>query len=280
VLNLTASLLNINEAELTINVLDKLARLSANGWAVQLILVDNGSADDQLRQLTDWFLANKGRFWQILFISASQNLGANGGRNIVFKLASAPRILVLDNDVVLPEDSRWLETLWARMEDNPQIGIVGPMLVFAEYPDLVQGAGIGITDRGRVGYLNRAEPADQVPPTLIEVVASPSACWLVRKEAQKTVGLLSDEFYPVQYEDVDFCVRMGLAGWKILCDRSVRIKHIENVTTRALEDHPFARLTVRQGMRFREKWAGILPQIATITEDDMYWGPIPRIGVS
>jgi GT2 family glycosyltransferase len=198
----------------------------------------------------------------------------------VFKLASAPRILVLDNDVVLPEDSRWLETLWARMEDNPQIGIVGPMLVFAEYPDLVQGAGIGITDRGRVGYLNRAEPADQVPPTLIEVVASPSACWLVRKEAQKTVGLLSDEFYPVQYEDVDFCVRMGLAGWKILCDRSVRIKHIENVTTRALEDHPFARLTVRQGMRFREKWAGILPQIATITEDDMYWGPIPRIGVS
>jgi GT2 family glycosyltransferase len=273
VLNLTASLLNINEAELTINVLDKLARLSANGWAVQLILVDNGSADDQLRQLTDWFLANKGRFWQILFISASQNLGANGGRNIVFKLASAPRILVLDNDVVLPEDSRWLETLWARMEDNPQIGIVGPMLVFAEYPDLVQGAGIGITDRGRVGYLNRAEPADQVPPTLIEVVASPSACWLVRKEAQKTVGLLSDEFYPVQYEDVDFCVRMGLAGWKILCDRSVRIKHIENVTTRALEDHPFARLTVRQGMRFYPTYRSFIGRYDTQYDQNGYRSP-------
>ena len=118
--NLTASLLNINQAELTIKVLDKLARLSADGWAVQLILVDNGSADDQLRQLADWFLANKSCFSQMLLISASHNLGANGGRNIVFKLASAPRILVLDNDVILPDDSLWLETLWQRMEDNPQ----------------------------------------------------------------------------------------------------------------------------------------------------------------
>jgi len=72
--NLAASLLNINQAELTVNVLDKLARLSANSWALQMILVDNGSSDEQLCQLTDWFLANKGCFSQMLFIGASQNL--------------------------------------------------------------------------------------------------------------------------------------------------------------------------------------------------------------
>ena len=93
------------------------------------------------------------------------------------------------------------------------------------------------------------------------------------------MGLFSDEFYPVQYEDIDFCVRLGLAGWKILCDRRIKIKHIEHVTTRNLEDYAFDRLTVRQGLRFREKWADILPDIATITEDDIYWGAIPRIGV-
>ena len=149
-------------------------------------------------------------------------------------------------------------------------------MVFADSPHLVQGAGIGLTPRGRVGYLSRGEPVEHIPSTVVKVVASPSACWLVRKEAQQAVGLLSDEFYPVQYEDVDFCVRLGLVGWKVLCDRSIRIKHIENVTTRALDDHPFARLTVRQGMRFREKWADILPQIASITDNDIYWGAIPR----
>jgi len=274
--HLTASLLNINEAQLTINVLEKLARLPSEGWAVQLILVDNGSRNDQLRPLSDWFLANKHRFAEMLFITASRNLGANGGRNIALKLAWGKRILILDNDVILPDDPGWLETLWQRMENDPQVGIVGPMLVFAQYPDIVQGAGIGLTDRGRVGYLNRAESVDHVPSTLIEVTASPAACWLVHREAQQAVGLFSNEFYPMQYWDIDFCVRLGLAGWKTLCDRSVRIEHIENVTTRNLKEHPYARVSVRHGMQFREKWADILPAIATITDEDIYWKPIPR----
>ncbi len=273
---LTASLLNINEAQLTINVLEKLACLSGENWAIQLIVVDNGSRDDQLQQLFDWFKTNKDHFAEMLFVASSHNLGANGGRNLVYKLAAYDRILILDNDVILPNDSWWLDTLWQRMDDDPQVAIVGPMLVFADHPGIVQGTGIGLTDRGRVGYLSRGEHVEHVPSTLFEVVASPSACWLVRKEAQQMVGLLSDEYYPVQYEDVDFCVRLGLAGWRILCDRSVRIKHIGNVTTRALEDHPFARLTVRQGMRFRDKWVDVLPQIANITEDEIYWGPVPR----
>jgi GT2 family glycosyltransferase len=273
---LTISLLNVNQAQLTINILDKLAGLSDEDWSIQMILVDNGSCDDQLNELSDWFLANKDRCAEVLFVNASRNLGANGGRNVALRLASNNRILILDNDLILPDDSSWLEALWQRMENDPQAGIVGPMLVFADYPDIVQGAGIGLTDRGRVAYLNRAEPVDSVTPTQVEVVASPAACWLLRREAQQAVGLFSDEFYPMQYWDVDFCVRLVLAGWKILCDRSVRIKHIENVTTRNLKDHPYARVSVRHGMQFREKWARVLPKIARITEDEIYWGPIPR----
>ena len=273
---LTASLLNIDQAQLTINVLDKLARLSTLGWDIQMILVDNGSEHDQVRQLSEWFSAARGQFAELLFIIASRNLGANGGRNVALKLAQADQILILDNDLILPDDPGWLETLWQRMEDLPHAGIVGPMLVFSDHPEIVQGAGIGLTARGRVGYLNRGQGIDSIAPIPVQVVASPAACWLVRREAQQSVGLLSDEFYPMQYWDVDFCVRLGLAGWKILCDRSVRIQHIENVTTRNLKDHPYARVAVRHGLQFREKWADILPQLATITDQDIYWGPIPR----
>jgi GT2 family glycosyltransferase len=274
--SLTASLLNINQARLTIDVLDKLGHLLAENWAIQLILVDNGSHPDQVRQLSDWFLANKGCFAEVLFIAASRNLGSNGGRNLALKLATSDRILILDNDLILPEESVWLDSLWQKMEDDSQVGIIGPMLVVAEYPDIVQAAGIGLTDRGRVGYLSRAEQVTCVPPIPVEVVASPNACWLLRREAQQPVGLFSDEFYPMQYSDVDFCVRLHLAGWKIICDRSVSIRHIGNVTTRNLEGYDYARVTVRHGMKFRKKWADVLPQISTIAEEDIYWGPIPR----
>ncbi len=269
--NLTASLLNINEAQLTIEVLTKLAQLAAQDWVVQLILVDNGSRSEQLQILSDWFVANKGCFEEVLFVAASRNLGGNGGHNVSLKLASSDRILLLDNDIVLPDEVGWLEALYQRMESDSRTGVVGPMLVFADSPGIVQAAGIGLTARGRVGYLYRGQSVDQTPSTAVEVVASPAACWLLRREALSEVGLFSEEFYPMQYWDVDLCVRLGLADWKILCDRSVRIKHIENVTTRNLEGYSYARTAVRHWMRFREKWVDILPEIATITEDEINW---------
>ena len=273
---LTISLLNINEAQLTINVLEKLAHLSAHTWSVQLIVVDNGSYPDQVQQLLEWFSATKHQFEEVIFLASSSNLGSTGGRNAALKLASGDNVLILDNDVILPDDPHWLETLWNWLEEYPEVGLVGPMLVFANHPNIVQVAGIGLTDRGRVGYLNRAQHIDTLPPTPAQVVASPAACWLLRRKAQQEVGLFSEEFYPVQYEDVDLCVRLGLVGWKIICDRSIRIQHIENVTTRNLKDHPFARMTVKHGMQFREKWADFLPKIATIVDKDIYWGPIPN----
>ena len=273
---LTASLLNINESALTIDVLNKLAGLSDQDWKIQLILVDNGSRAEELQTLHAWFLANKATFAEALFVMASGNLGCTGGRNIAFRLASSDRILILDNDVILPDEPAWLKGLWRRMDADPHAGIVAPMLVFAKHSEIVQAAGIGLTKRGRVGFLNRAEAVTSVPCDLIEVLAAPTACWLVRREAQQAVGYFSDDFYPAQFEDVDLCVRLRLAGWKVLCDRSIRVKHIENVTTRNLRDYPFARLTVRHGMRFKEKWTDVIPELANITEADIYWGPIPR----
>ena len=274
--NLTISLLNINRPDLTIDVLYKLSRLSDEGWVVQIILVDNGSSPEQLQILSDWFNAHKHRFAEMLFVSASRNLGVSGGRNVALKLAFCDRILILDNDLALPDNSQWLNTLWQHLEDNPEVGIVGPMLVFADYPDIVQTAGIALTNDGRVGYLHRADTVDTVSPTVTEVVGVLPTCWLMRREAQQAVGLFSNEYYPMQYEDVDFCLKLNQADWKILCDRSVKIKHIENVTTRNLKNHPYARISVKHWIKFREKWADTLPQIAAITEEDIYWGPIPR----
>jgi GT2 family glycosyltransferase len=273
--HLTAGLLNINEADLTIDVMEKLAGLSEESWSVQMILVDNGSEENQIQQLLGWFINNKNRFNKILFINAFQNLGANGGRNQILKLAESERILILDNDVILPDSAHWLDTLWNGMDNDPRIGIIGPMLVFSDYPEIVQGTGIALTELGHVGYLNRGKSTADIPTGQIEVVASPAACWLMNKKAQQEIGIFPLEYYPMQYWDVDFCLQLNQAGWKIVCDRSIQIKHIENVTTRNLKGHSYTRVAARHALQFRKKWKPILSQIATITEDDIYWGPIP-----
>lgn len=274
--SLTVGILNLNEAAMTVQLLDQVAQLPEAGWDIQLIVVDNGSINDEVQRLTDWFLSNKHQFEESIFLGASCNLGCAGGRNAILKLAVGEAFLFLDNDVILPDNPEWLTILWQDLQADPDVAIVGPMLVFSDYPEIVQAAGIGLTARGRVGYLHRGNPVETVSAMSVQAGILPSTCWLLRPEAQRNIGLFDEEFYPVQYEDVDFCVRLGLEGWKIICDRSVKIAHIGNVTTRNLPDHPFARLTVRNAMRFREKWASVLPQIATIREEEIYWGPIPR----
>jgi GT2 family glycosyltransferase len=268
---LTVSLLNLDQAALTIQVLEPLAALSGEDWRIRLILVDNGSRAEELARLQDWMSMNRTRFEETLFVAASRNLGSTGGRNLAFKLASTDRMLVLDNDVILPSGSAWLQRLSRRLDLEPQVGIVAPMLVFADRPDVVQATGIALTREGRVGYINRNRPSASISPEPIDVVAAPSACWVIRRTAQQAAGLLSEAYYPVQYEDVDLCVRLRLAGWKIVCDPGVRVGHIENVTTRSLGEHPFARLTVRNHITFKEKWSDVLPQLATIDQDDISW---------
>lgn len=273
--SLTVGTMNLNQAAMTVQLLDQVIQLSEAGWDIQLIVVDNGSAD--IHELAEWFRVNNGRFVDTLFVVSSRNLGATGGRNVILKLSAGEAILCLDNDIILPANPEWLNALWQRLEADPEVAIVGPMLVFSDYPEIVQAAGSGLTAFGRVGFLHRGDPVEMVPATQVEVVTMPSACWLIRTKAQRAVGLFSDEYYPMQYEDVDYTVRLWQKGWKIVCDRGVRIVHIEHVTAKNLPGHPYERLNARNAMRFREKWADVLPELATIQQKDIYWGPIPRI---
>lgn len=273
--SLTIGILNLNGAAITTQLLDQILQLPRSKWNIQLIVVDNGSTTSEVQHLTNWFSNNKQHFREAIFITISHNLGCAAGRNIILKLADCEAYLFLDNDVILPDNTEWLAMLWQNLQED-SVAIVGPMLVFADYSHIIQAAGSGLTDRGRIGYLHRGESIESVPATTIQVAASPSACWLVRSDAQREIGLFSEEFDPAQYEDVDFCVRLSLKGWKILCNRGVKLRHIEHVTTHNIPGHSFERLNARNAMRFREKWINALSELATIQQEDIYWGPIPR----
>jgi GT2 family glycosyltransferase len=136
-----------------------------------------------------------------------------------------PFVLLLNDDVeVVAED--WLETLvgWAQ-EDR--VGAVGGMLV---YPDgTIHSAGMLVGARSIAenryhrrpadvaGYANRA----RLPQDLSAVVGT---CVLVRSDAFEHVGGL-DVCFPVAYNDVDFCLRLRRAGWRIIYVPDARLIH-------------------------------------------------------
>lgn len=121
---------------------------------------------------------------------------------------------------------------------RPQIGAVGAKLY---YPDnTVQHAGIilgigGIAGhaflglaRGRSGYLHKAS-------LQMNVSAVTAACMMMKKEVFEKIGGFEEEL-SVAFNDVDLCLRIGKAGYKIVYNPHVELYHYESKSRGAEDD--------------------------------------------
>jgi GT2 family glycosyltransferase len=131
-----------------------------------------------------------------------------------------------DTEVIAPE---WLAAMVARATEE-DVAAVGAMLYFPN--DTIQHAGIilgvgGIaahayagSPRGSGGYHDRAL-LDQ------DVSCVTAACMLVRRQAFLDVGGF-DEALAIAYNDVDLCLRLRQAGWRIVWTPSAELYHKES----------------------------------------------------
>ena len=129
---------------------------------------------------------------------------------------TSPFVLLLNDDTEVVYDD-WLEAMVGYAQDE-RVGAVGGQLV---YPDgTIHSAGMLLGARAIAenryhrrpeltrGYGNRA----QLPQDLSAVVGT---SMLVRRTAFDEVGGL-DTSFPVAYNDVDFCLKLRRAGWRVL----------------------------------------------------------------
>ncbi|MBL6082180.1 glycosyltransferase [Belnapia sp. T18] len=136
-------------------------------------------------------------------------------------------ILLLNDDVV-PIRRDWLRWLACFLQD-PQTGIVGARLL---YPDnRVQHGGVimglsGLCDHAH-RYLPAAEPGYMFRAIIAqELSAVTAACMLVRRQVYMELGGL-DERYPSAFNDVDFALRVGKAGYSVVYAPQAELHHHE-----------------------------------------------------
>ena len=154
------------------------------------------------------------------------------------KAAKGQYLLLLNNDVeVLSHD--WLGELLAEAS-QPGVAACGAMLYYPD--DTIQHAGV-ITGlggyaghshkyhrRGGSGYLFRLAAVQ-------DYSAVTAACLLVRAEVYDALGGL-DEAFTVAFNDVDFCLRIREAGWRIAWTPYAELYHFESKSRGSDEQDP------------------------------------------
>jgi len=251
----------------------------------ELILVDNGSGPEvgAVFDAAEKRAAEAGTALKRLRFQ--ENIGAIRGRNEGLALAEGDFVAWVDNDCLV-RTKGWLARLRRFMEDSPDVGIVGPKLVYPWEPHNIQCAGCDVTRSGRVVFRGRGEPKDDERfgetrdcPTLI------SACWLMRAELWTQLGPLDEQFSPVQFEDIDYCYRARAAGWRVVYLPSVEMYHFEGMTTVRTDKIDYSSVSARNAVKFKRKWRETIQREGGIDDRGVTWladngyRPIEDVGV-
>lgn len=200
----------------------------------QLIVVDNASVDDTvalIRRSRAEVLANP------------DNKGFAGAVNQGARIATGRYLLILNPDAVITTDSKDLTEACERAglaagclteaDGKPQTGFTFRRL---PSPSALVFESLGwnrLWPRNPINVQYRCLDQDYSAPRSVEQPAG--AFLMIRRDVFQKLGGFDERFWPVWFEDVDFCRRAIDAGYKVEYVPSVRARHSGGHSVRRIE---------------------------------------------
>lgn len=172
--------------------------------------------------------------------------------------SKSPLLCLMNDDIeVITRD--WLEKLVVRTRIN-KVGAVGPLLLFPN--NRIQHAGVilglgGVAGhqfvempKGEPGYFRRAENEQ-------DLSCVTAACMVLRREVFDAIGGFNEEL-AVAFNDVDLCIRIRKAGWRILWTPEVELYHHESASIGKHDSPERASLFQAEVALMRKLWGETL----------------------
>ena len=253
--DLTIAIVNWNAGSLLGRCLSSIADHRGN-LISEIVVVDNASRDDSTAVLQE--------FPQVHLIQNQTNLGFARASNQALQQAHGRFFLLLNPDTEVRPDA--LEAMVGFMDRHPDAGALGCQLLNSDgsiqvscshFPNLRNMAleSLGLSRlfprsrwfaRFKMSYWSHDEEAEVDQPS--------GACLMVRRAAWEQVGPLDEQFF-MYFEEVDLCLRLRRAGWRIFFTPQAQVVHYGGESSRQQLD---VRVVVlyQSMIRFFEKHYG------------------------
>ncbi len=240
--------LTYNNLELTKACLDSLLTQSQYP-NLEIIVVDNHSSDQTPAYLTAWAKGHPDR----IVILNPDNKGFAAGNNLGLAAASGDYLVVLNNDTVVT--AGWIKGLIRHLQDNKEIGIIGPIT-----------NNIGNEAKVSTGY-DRLEdmPAEAAQMTRarmgewFEINTLAFFCVMFPRSTYEQIGGLCEEYGLGFFEDDDYCRRVQRRGMRAACAEDVFVHHHLSASFDTLGAKKKQALFEKNRAIYESKWGSWVP---------------------
>lgn len=193
-------------------------------YSYEIFIVDNGSVDST-KEVIQNLTSRYGDSIKPIFLK--ENYGTTYPRNLVMRKAKGNFLIIMDSDVEVGKGT--ISRLIGVLTNNKDVGIVAPKLIYSSgapqkstdvFPTI-------FTKIFRYFFLKVIEKKEKVAGVSSgprEVDYAISALWALRRDILEKVGLLDENIFYAP-EDVDYCLRMWKAGYKVLYVPDVACVH-------------------------------------------------------
>ncbi|NHN84431.1 glycosyltransferase [Acetobacter musti] len=228
--------------------------LSKTGYeSFDIVLVDNWSTEEE----TQAFCRDISRDPRVRVLSVKEQFNYSRLNNLATVDNEAEFFVFMNNDLFV-QDENWLEIAVAEALSADDIGAVGGKFL---YPSgRVQHAGVVVHPDTIATHVHHGLSADEygyMGRALVshEVTAVTAAAMLVRAEAFREVGGFDEVNLKVAYNDVDLCLKLREAGWRIIQCNNFRAVHYESFSRGSDETPAKKERLYAESQYMRDRWA-------------------------
>lgn len=197
----------------------------------QVFMVDNGSSDNSV-------IETEKNYPEVNIIRSKTNLFFSRGNNLAISQTNGEFILLINNDIVVEPD--FLSLMVEKIKTDKNISAVACKMRLYQNPTLLDSVGVVILDNGSpfnrgIGQVDLGQ-YDESEQTF----GACFGCVLIRREYYEGVIGPLDNSYFGYFEDVDWCFRSNLFGFKIVTEPKALVYHAHSVSSR--KNPPFWKL--------------------------------------
>jgi GT2 family glycosyltransferase len=162
------------------------------------------------------------------------------------------------NSDVFPGPHDWLERLAEQMELNPDLGTVGPTLLYGD--GSIQHEGMTFRQLPEFGdwlfpdHINKGMRRPS-KPGLVRHIGITGACMLLRREVALALGGFDESFIIGDFEDTDLCLRLHRMGLNSAVLTDVEMFHLERKSQAGSAQAWRMNLTLYNAWVHEQRWA-------------------------